>query len=185
MTLPELLAVRDEVASIIASKSEGIKTAHVICFTEAENNCHAAGYYNSCFVAKARGLKGSFSNGKWVFPISVSEHVRAAMKRCYGVDGVAPYPVTKVTVSNWNAQIYTDGLELFGRPIAKAFGRDSGAKIGDDIFLLDGKLTSGGSVKNWMTKAIDATFEIHNFPIEALEREDLQKAIEEGWAKVG
>lgn len=185
MTLEELLSARDGINARIAELMEGVKTAHVVKFTQNETSCFAEGYYNSCFVAKARGLKGSFSNGKWAFKSDVAEHVKNALKQCYGVDGTEPYPVTKITVSGWNAQIFTDGLELFGRPIARAWDRDGGAKVADDIFLIDGKLTSGGSVKNWMTKAIGATFEIHNFPTSCLERDDVKKAVEDGWAKIG
>jgi len=75
-------------------------------------------------------------------------------------------------------------VELFGRTIACAFGRDSGAKLGDGIIWIYGIKKSGGSVKNWYTEVREATFEIQNFPIERTKFADVQKAIEEGWCEI-
>lgn len=141
-------------------------------------------YYNDLFVRRARGLRGNWVSGAWNFTPAVLEHVKAAVLECFGVDGTAPYEVCTLLVKGLDTGARTEGVELFGRPIAKAYGRDSGAKPGDDIFLLSGSFSSGGSVKNWSTNVNDATFEIHNFPIAALKRADVQKAIEEGWCEI-
>lgn len=140
--------------------------------------------YNEDFVKKARGLRGTWLSGQWVFDASVEEHVIKAMLDCYSVTGFNPYQVCTLTVKDLNTNEWQGGVELFGRPIAKAWGRDSGAKAQEDIFLLEGKFTSGGSMKNWRTYVEHATFEMHNFPVAALEREDVQKAIADGWVEV-
>lgn len=140
--------------------------------------------YNGCFVSKARALKGSFSAGYWVFPASVKDHVLNAVRECYGVDGTKPYATCILIVTDYTERAITSGVELFGRPIAKAWGRDGGAKISDDVFFIAGKPTSGGSVKNWRTDVEHCDFEIHNFPVDALTRADVAKAIEEGWVNV-
>jgi hypothetical protein len=49
------------------------------------------------------------------------------------------------------------GLFLFGRQVARAFGRDSGARLGDGIVLKRGSVNSSGSMKNWKTKITDGT----------------------------
>lgn len=42
-----------------------------------------------------------------------------------------------------------------GYQIAKAFGRDSGAKLGEGISMLQGDIDSGGSMKNWVTRVYE------------------------------
>ena len=68
--------------------------------------------------------------------------------------------------------------------IAIAFGRDSGAKLGDGIVWLSGEYKSSGSVKNWYTEIRNAHFEIQNFAISRTLKEDVQHAIKEGWCIV-
>lgn len=46
---------------------------------------------------------------------------------------------------------HQDDVTFMGYSIARAFGRDSGAKLGENVALLDGQISSGGSVKNWVT----------------------------------
>lgn len=45
-----------------------------------------------------------------------------------------------------------DSVYFCGYPIVRAFGRDSGAKLCQDIGMISGKIGSGGSVKNWSTR---------------------------------
>ena len=46
---------------------------------------------------------------------------------------------------------YQEDVTFMGYPIARAFGRDSGAKLGENVALLAGQISSGGSVKNWVS----------------------------------
>lgn len=140
--------------------------------------------YNSSFVQKARNLQGTFSLGQWIFPKEIEEHVINAVRECFGVDGTTDYETCVLIVKNYSLSVFTSGIELFGRPIAKAFGRDSGAKLSDGIILLNGTITSGGSVKNWKTVIDNATFEIHNFPVDALEMFSVKEAIQSGWVEI-
>ena len=175
-------------AAIDAKKTDTVQPekryAHHIKLEEKNGKVFTTSYYNYCFVTKARGLRGSWTAGQWVFDGSVRDHVVAAMEGCYSVNGINPYEVCTLVVKNYSDEELQGGCELFGRPIAKAYGRDSGAKAQDGIFLLEGKFQSGGSVKNWKTYVTKATFEIHDFPVAALERDDVKKAIAEGWVEV-
>lgn len=139
--------------------------------------------YNLCFVSKARNLQGRWDNGAWVFPEAIADHVKNAVRDCYGVDGTSEYETCILLVRGYRGHQYTGGVELFGRPIAKAFGRDSGAKLSEGIIMLEGSAESGGSVKNWST-VVNGTFEIHGYPVAALEREDVKKGIADGWVEV-
>ena len=46
----------------------------------------------------------------------------------------------------------TGPIVVFGREIARAWGRDSGAQVGSDVTLISGKVDSGGSRANWRTE---------------------------------
>ena len=46
---------------------------------------------------------------------------------------------------------YQKGIDFLGRPLCKAAGRDSGARINSDIAVISGYATSGGSRNNWTT----------------------------------
>ena len=77
-----------------------------------------------------------------------------------------------------------NAVVLFGRTIAKASGRDTGARLGDDIIWLSGNYTSGGSTKYWKTIVENGNFEIQNFPVARTTFDDVQQAIAEGWVEI-
>lgn len=142
--------------------------------------------YNADFVAKCRNFRGKWKKEEnaWYFDDSIIEHVRKAMIDFFGTTGEKPYNNCILEVCNFTHSAMTAPVILFGRTIAKAFGRDSGARLGDDIVLIDGDIDSGGSAKNWSTNIINATFRINNFPEPSLDLPEVKKAIDEGWVKV-
>ena len=140
--------------------------------------------YNAEFVKKCRNLRGEYKQNAWCFNDNVIDYVRKAMLDIYGVTGEEQYEECSLLVKNFSDSARCDSVTLFGRTIARAFGRDSGAKLGDEIILVDGSISSGGSVKNWYTCVDNATFEIQNFPLPATEKEEIQKAVAEGWCEI-
>lgn len=60
-------------------------------------------------------------------------------------------------------------VEVAGRTIARAWGRDSGAKLGDGVVKLQGRVGSGGSMKNWET-VVDADVVLHDCPRKVAEK---------------
>jgi hypothetical protein len=53
-----------------------------------------------------------------------------------------------------------------GREVARAFGRDSGAKLGPDVVVRAGGFHSGGSRKNWRITVKDGTsFDLLRLPV--------------------
>ncbi len=107
--------------------------------------------YNSKFVAKARDLGGKWEAPRWVFDIRDEECVRALCLEIYGENGRFCEKVTLRAVFAPGVGKLGDSIYLGGRVIATAFGRDSGAKIGAGVVVLNGGFSSGGSVKNWKT----------------------------------
>lgn len=142
--------------------------------------------YNREFVEKARNLRGKWNSAKsaWVFDDSIEEYVKQALIDCYGTTGEGPIEYCSLLIKKHTDQADKDAVELFGRTIAKAYGRDSGAKLGDGIVWIDGTYDSGGSVKNWRTDVYSGTFEIQNFPLPRTEFEDVQEAIAAGWCEI-
>lgn len=140
--------------------------------------------YNHRFVSAARNLRGQWKNNEWVFDDSLVEYVREAMIDCFGTTGEHPYREVILKIINFSDSADKKPLELFGRTIVRAFGRDSGVKLGDDIVWISGEKDSGGSVKNWEAYVSNATFEIHKFPEPALQTAEVQEAITAGWCEV-
>lgn len=140
--------------------------------------------YNQKFVNKARNLRGQWKDNAWWFDDSIIDYVRDLMIECFGTTGEEPYENVDLVISDFSESKFGGAVELFGRTIAKAWGRDSGAKLGDGIILLSGKINSGGSVKNWKTDVDEASFIIKDFPLPATELPEVKAAIKEGWCEI-
>lgn len=142
--------------------------------------------YNSEFVKKAKDLGGKWDakNSTWVFKSSIEEYVDGLLIDIFGVTGESEYETCSLIVKNFNMEQFNADIELFGRTIARAFGRDTGAKLGEGIVWISGIKDSGGSTKNWKTVIKNGNFEIQDFPVERTKFEDVQKAISEGWVEI-
>ena len=109
--------------------------------------------YNSLFVDEARRLGGKFQKDQWCFDARDESAVREACYRCYGDDGIRVDQVdVRITAPN-GLSAGRAPISIFGRTVARAFGRDSGAKVGDGVVIEAGGFSSGGSAKNWGTRA--------------------------------
>lgn len=61
---------------------------------------------------------------------------------------------------------------ILGKSIASAWGRDSGARVGDDVAFVEGRPESGGSFKNWRSVVpAGSVVVLHNVPQAALQME--------------
>ena len=111
--------------------------------------------YNAEFVSRIKLLGGRWNASKkcWTVSDFKVDDVRAAMRNIYGQDDSPVAETVDVIltfdkeVSEWHAPV-----TILGRTIATAWGRDSGARMGDEVMFLEGKPKSGGSVKNWYTE---------------------------------
>lgn len=115
--------------------------------------------YNIYFIAAARNLAGKFDkiNQSWVFDIRDESDVLEACFLAYGEDGVQKDQCdVKITIEK-SYYADKDAIHFLGRPIARAFGRDSGAKVYGGVIIKQGGFDSGGSAKNWTTKALPNT----------------------------
>ena len=101
--------------------------------------------YNSVLVKRCHELNGKWDaeNKAWVFPLILEAEVED-LDYQYNAD-VNYYDVT---LDEYEA---CEPFSLAGYKIATATGRDSGAVLANDVILLSGNVSSGGSVKNWTT----------------------------------
>ena len=157
-----------------------------ISFKKQDGKIIVTTYYNRRFASKARNLQGKWDSSKkaWIFDESVEEYVKQALLDVFGVTGETPYETCSLLIKDFTAWESRGEVELFGRTVARAFGRDTGAKLGDDIIWISGSYGSGGSAKNWTTEIKDGIFEIQDFPLERTKFDDVQKAIEDGWCEI-
>lgn len=122
--------------------------------------------YNSLFVTGAKPLNGKWNNNRWIFDAREEALVRALCQEHYGTDGISAPDLVTIRI-RWGSMAYTDHgpLSIRGRPLARAFGRDSGAKLADGVVVIEGGFDSGGSMKNWDTRCRPGTTVlVHDVP---------------------
>ena len=102
------------------------------------------------------------------------QSVLALLDEVYGFTEATQDDLVDVTVKVADGECLAKGagaLYLGGRELAKASGRDSGAKIASGISIVSGEFTSGGSHKNWSTTTTEgAEFIIRDMYRVAAER---------------
>lgn len=139
-----------------------------------EDKVFATSPYNPDLPAQARELGGRWNGGEWVFDARDEQQVKELYQKVYGTDGTetSESVTAKVTVLRTNYESKA-GLFLAGREIARAFGRDGGAKLGTGVIVIEGDgFDSGGSRANWHTVANEGTvFKLRDVPLLAIERE--------------
>lgn len=154
---------------VSAPEGPARRLARPVEITEEAGRIFVKSPYNGDFVSFAKRLKGRFGNGVWT--LDARDKARVA-KRCLEIYGAAGEEVEVVTVkltfgsdSDYGLQCYA-----FGRPIARASGRDSGARTDDGVLLLAGGFGSGGSMKNpTLTVREGTTVLVRDVPRRAVE----------------
>lgn len=134
--------------------------------------------YNPSFVRWAKTRKGQFDRAQnaWVFDVRDEEDVR---KRCidiYGTDGDAPVDMVDVRIrliTEESKKARCEAIYVAGRQVARAWGKSTGAKLGDGCILVSGRIDSGGSVSNWETIISKGTvLELRDLPASKVESID-------------
>ena len=144
--------------------------------TEAET-AYLSTPYNANFVAAIKRIGGARwdrDRRVWAIPAEAIDQAREIMRRVYGEDdrpSAEPSVSVKLTFSDriceWRAPV-----TILGKTIASAWGRDSGARVGDDVAFVEGRPESGGSMKNWYSVVpAGCVVVLHNVPQAALQME--------------
>ncbi len=124
--------------------------------------------YNPEFVRRIKGAGGKWDGQSktWQVDERSIDAIRAIMRGVYGQDDLPTETVTvKITVGEDRIIADRGPIVLFGRTVASARGRDSGARVGDGVSFEKGSCYSGGSMKHWDTRiAPESIFTIYDVP---------------------
>ena len=109
--------------------------------------------YNPDFIRRIKGIGGAkWSAGEkcWQIPADAVDAAREIMKDVYGYSDTSENETIKIKVTV-NEEIWESRkpVVLFGKVISMAYGRDSGAKVGEDVSYINGRANSGGSSQHW------------------------------------
>lgn len=132
--------------------------------------------YNAEFVKAIKGIGGARWNrdkSAWAIPADCADQAREIMRRVYGEDDrpdcgerVDVRLTFDSSVSEWQSAV-----TIYGKTISRAYGRDSGARCGDDVAFVEGQPESGGSVKNWTSVVPQGSIVVlHNVPATLLDQ---------------
>jgi len=127
--------------------------------------------YNPNFVAKVKrtGAKWDGASKRWHTDARNIEIVRGIMREVYGRDDSTQETVSVRIILNRALGIYGAPIVLFGKTVASASGRDSGARLGEGVAFERGAANSGGSVKNWTTRISEnSIIVLHDVPKQAV-----------------
>lgn len=113
--------------------------------------------YSAEFVKKIKsigGAKWNSSKSCWSIPADAVEHCRKLMQEIYGeTDIPSAEPRVRLRVKFLlDYEEMCAPIHFFGKNIASARGRDSGATPGDGIIFEEGKPDSSGSKRCWTTR---------------------------------
>lgn len=132
--------------------------------------------YNADFVQAIKrigGAKWDRAHRAWCIPAESVDQAREIMRRVYGMDDRPVTDMVDVRLT-FGERVYrtTEPITIYGKTVASARGRDSGARVGDDVAFTVGRPTSGGSMKNWATIIPEGCVAVlHNVPQTALQME--------------
>jgi len=114
--------------------------------------------YHAEAKTRIKNMGGRWNGTCWLVKPEMEADARRVLFDVFGTDGaVGLKKVTlRVRAKKDLVQHHEYGpITCCGKVLARAFGRDSGARVGEDVVLIDGNIRSGGSMKNW-TVRIDA-----------------------------
>ena len=123
------------------------------------------------FLDKVQLLGGEWNprSRRWVLPIDAEKALRKALISVYGKDDQPTELVNVHVTVHEDIEAVRRGIEWWGRVIAQARDRDSGALPGQGVAFSKGKPRSGGSRALWKTHIYkDSELEIYDVPLRAV-----------------
>lgn len=131
--------------------------------------------YDKKFVQSIKKIGSArWSGSAWTVPEDYIDDIRTLMLDIYGRDDLqncgetvdAEVDFIRFYDEKWGAVVFC------GKTLAQAWGRDSGATVGDDVILVEGDINSGGSRVNWYTRVSEGSkFIVKKIPKSRFEKE--------------
>ena len=130
--------------------------------------------YNTEFVSQIKSKLGTRKydreKGCWTINTEDLDIVKEIILNVYGYTEDDDTDRVKVKITfNDNYYELKNGICIADRTLARAFHRDSGAKLGDGVTLLEGKIGSCGSRANWETYINDGSVFLTTLPRKFIE----------------
>jgi hypothetical protein len=122
---------------------------------QADNNLLVYSQYNPAFVRRSHNLGGKWNDElkAWIFDSRDEMRIRKLCIDVYGTDGSPTETLYTIQAkANIDIEVSLNSIYFAGHQIARAWGRDSGAKLGEGVLLLEGEIGSGGSRNYWLTR---------------------------------
>lgn len=119
-----------------------------------------------------RAMGGTWDGTYWVFSEDADtlRGLKDLLRATFGYNQDSRKATVKLKAKN-SLSTGKVAYVVGGFILSSARGRDSGAKVGDGVKLIDGSIYSGGSVKNWYSGIDGGTvFKIKNFPLDEMHR---------------
>ena len=86
----------------------------------------------------------------WLVSKAYEVELKDILLEYYGTDGsFSDKRVNIELVTNQDIKMSQKPVLFSGKTLAQAFHRDSGARVGQNVALIEGSINSGGSSKNW------------------------------------
>ena len=125
-----------------------------IRITETNQQLVVVSPYHPEFPGRAGNLMGRWDSDRhvWTFPERYRDNVVEILDDLFGYSESATDTVlVRLTVGGSALEAKRDSVRAAGREVARATGRDSGARLGPSVALMEGRVGSGGSRQNWRT----------------------------------
>lgn|SRR3990167_8556247 len=102
---------------------------------------------NSMLIQKCHDYGGEWDpvDKEWIFSDIVSDKIAE-------LDAIYDSPLVAVEITAKRELNSRPAIEFLGCEIARAWGRDSGAKLAHDVAKISGTVRSAGSMKNWVVE---------------------------------
>lgn len=138
-----------------------------------------SGEFVSQIKSRVGGARWNSVKKCWTTSIEALETVREILNTVYGfsdVDNLDKTSTVRIEVLR-DFDSERAPISLFNREVARAFGRDSGAKIAENVLFVKGKPISGGSKQYWSTTIPEGSvFDMLHIPDKVLENGEKQIA---------
>lgn len=134
--------------------------------------------YDSKYISELKktisGYKWDPNRKVWLIPVDAEPVMQELLKKYFNYSGgPTEKNVTIIITAKKELSTAADAVRFGPIPIAKASGRDSGAKVMQNVYMLKGEIRSGGSTKHWMTYVAEGSvFKVKHVPISIAQQGD-------------
>lgn len=145
--------------------------------------------YSAEFVSQIKSKLGTRKfdreKGCWTINTEDLDIVKEIVSDVYGYTEGEDLDTVKVKIKfEKSCCTLKDAVRIGGTTIARAWSRDSGAKLGDGVVLVDGKVGSSGSRANWETSVSEGSIFLVTMPRKAVEKAMKDEGIEDNYGFV-